>query len=899
MKNTPFPLKLAVLCLLLMAFTGYSQDPRISYTLNSDWQFYQDKSSDKAEVPENADWQSVELPHTWNAEDAFDDEEGYYRGMGWYKKEFFVGQNQMDRVVNLHFEGANQETWVYVNGQMVGNHKGGYTGFTIPITNALKLGEDNELLVKVTNAYDDAIPTLTADFTFFGGIYRDVYLNSTNQVHFGGSQYDPEGIYITTPKVSEEKASLYVRATLVNQSTKNRKIKLIQQLQNAENKIISEKSQNLTLKPKDSLDLNQELPEIKQPHLWSTEDPYLYRMVNQIVDAKSGELLDEVVSPVGFRYFHFDADKGFILNGKHVKLIGTNRHQDYGGLGTAVPDALQIQDVYHLKEMGGNFLRIAHYPQDPVILETCDKLGVVTTIEIPIVNRITESDAFADNSKFMLREMVLQNYNHPSIVTWVYMNEVLLRPKFNDDKARQKIYFEHIHDLAQELNDILKQLDPYRPTMIPNHGSFSLYTKTGLTEIPDIVGWNLYSGWYGGDISGFERFLEKHHKELNKPVIVTEYGAGADPRLRSFKPERFDFTMEYETYYHAHYLREILKRPFVAGVNVWNLADFASATRGDAMPYVNAKGLMTLDRKPKDAYYLYQAFLLKKPFIAIGAKLWEYGSGIEDKTGANTSTQPVQIFTNLDKATLFHNGKHMGEKSADENHIITWDVPYIKGKNTLEAVGQSGDTLTKDYHTVAFDLIPKELKSKSLPFESLRVSLGSKRYFLDALTHQVWLPSKAYEKGSWGVEGGEAYKMPSTSRQGYGGDQPISGTANDPIFQTQQVGIKQFKLDVPQGTYEVNLHFAELVSEKEKEALAYNLDTSEAKKTDAVQRVFDVYINNELVLDQLNIAQQHGAERAVSYKIKTAVTDENGLTISFRSKQGEPVLNALEVRKVY
>ncbi len=551
--------------------------------------------------------------------------------------------------------------------------------------------------------------------------------------------------------------------------------------------------------------------------------------------------------------------------------------------------------------MGGNFLRIAHYPQDPVVMETCDRLGIITTVEIPVLNYITESDGFVLNSIEMAKEMVVQNYNHPSLVSWAYMNEVLLRPRYKGEPEKQKPYFASITQLAKDIEKVIREMDPYRYTMIPNHGNFSLYTKTELTEIPMIVGWNLYSGWYGSKFEGFDRFLDGYHEKLKKPVIVTEYGAGADPRVRSLTPERFDFSLEYQVTYHTHYIKAILERDFVAGVNIWNLADFGSETRHDTNPFINSKGVMTLDRKPKDSYYLYQAFLINEPFIAIGSKLWEHRSGFTDTENGTISTQPISVFTNQKSAILYLNGKSLGERIANEDKTLVWDVPFVKGENLLEVVSENNGETTKDFHRLDFNLIAKNLDSKAVPFESVRISLGSKRYFLDDLTKEIWLPAQGFtdEKGSWGIVGGDYFIMKNTSRQKYGTDQNIKNTNNDPIFQTAQVGLEAFKMQVPDGFYELTLHFAELISDKEKIELAYNLDSNSEKEDLNSDRVFDVLINGKVILENFNLAKDYGTEKAVSIKIKQLIENKEGVTISFKAIKGEPILNAVELRKVY
>lgn len=890
----------AIIVFIGFLFVGAlnAQNGRTIYTINSDWKFH--KGALPNVILSDVYWEPISIPHTWNDKDAFDDEPGYYRGVGIYKKSVFFSEHDKTKAILLHFEGANQETEVFVNGTSVGSHKGGYTAFSFPITSALKFGATNEIMVKVTNAFDENIPTLTADFTFFGGIYRDVYIKKMNPVHLSNDTYSGQEVLISTPKVAHESATVHFKGQVSNETSKAQQIEITQSIRDAKKITIQKTKTDYRIKANDVLKFEQNISDFKNPNLWSPENPYLYEVVTTITDKKTKVVLDEIVNPLGFRWFEFDANTGFSMNGKHYKLMGTNRHQDYLGLGNAVPDALAIADVEHLKAMGGNFLRIAHYPHDPVVMEACDRLGIITTVEIPIINYITESDEFAHTSIEMAKEMVLQDYNHPSLVSWAYMNEILLRPKYKDEPEKQKPYFKTITALAKDIEKVIRDLDPHRYTMIPNHGAFSSYVNAELTNIPMIVGWNLYQGWYGSDINVFENFLDNHHEKLDKPLIVTEYGADADPRLRSLTPERFDLSLEYQVYYHKHYLKEILKRPFVAGANVWNLADFASETRHDAVPFVNSKGLMTLDRKPKDAYYLYQAFLKTEPFIAIGSKLWEYGSGFSDTENGTSSTQPVSVFTNQKSAILYLNGMSLGERMSNEDKTLIWDVPFTHGDNLLEVVSEANGKTIKDFHRVNFNLIAKNLYSEEVPFKSVRISLGSKRYFLDDLTHEIWLPAQELNsQNTWGTVGGKVFQMKNTSRQNYGTDQNIRQTNNDPIYQTAQEGLEAFKLQVPAGAYELTLHFAELISDKEKEALAYNLDSNAEQETLNSDRVFDVLVNGKVVIEQLDLAKDYGTEQAVSFKIKQWVNNKNGINISFRPIKGEPILNAVELRKVY
>ena len=312
----------------------------------------------------------------------------------------------------------------------------------------------------------------------------------------------------------------------------------------AENRVVATASSKLRLKANAEQARDEQELKVRNPHLWDVSAPYMYQVKTELMDEKTQEVIDCCVNPLGIRTFAFDPEKGFFLNGKHVKLIGTSRHQDYLNKGNALPDEIHVRDVMELKEMGGNFLRVSHYPQDPVVMEMCDKLGILTSVEIPIVNTVTESDAFLDNSVRMAKEMIKQNYNHPSVVIWAYMNEVLLRlPQL--DSARMETYFQSVYHVASTLESLIRSTDPTRYTMIAFHNAYDRYSKCGITALPMIQGWNLYAGWYERDINSFQRNLDRlHGLHPDKILMVTEYGAGADPRLHSYHPELFDFSQE-------------------------------------------------------------------------------------------------------------------------------------------------------------------------------------------------------------------------------------------------------------------------------------------------------------------------------------------------------------------
>jgi beta-galactosidase len=885
------------LCLLtLVVHTGgiaQSVNVRHVSKINSGWLFTKDTSLRTGNDHLMTGWQPVELPHTWNIEDVMDDDPGYYRGVGWYKKTVKVPGNLRSKQVYLFFEGANQQTTVFVNGKKAGSHIGGYTSFSIPVSRFLNYGLENEVVVKVDNSHNDNIAPLSADFTFYGGLYRDVYWVVTDPIHFSQKDYASKGVYITTPTVNAAKASVKVQGVITNSNTSKQKVDVITTLYDQQKTIISKTAISTVLTGKSDSRFELQLMEVKQPHLWSPETPYLYTAVTEIRELNSGKVLDLINTQVGFRWFRFDANKGFFLNGKPYKLIGASRHQDYQSKGNAVSDELAIKDVQLLKDMGGNFLRVAHYPQDPAVLEACDRLGLLASVEIPVVNEITESETFYRNCERMQVEMIRQNFNHPSVIMWCYMNEVLLRPHYTDNKEKQKTYFQNIASLARRLDSITRKEDPYRYTMVVNHGDFNRYKNAGLLSIPMIVGWNLYSGWYGGVLNDFASFLENTHKAIpDKPLLVAEYGADADPRISSLKPVRFDKSIEYTTNFHQFYWQEIKKRPFVAGGMIWNLADFNSETRTETMPHINNKGLLQWDRSPKDPYYLYQASLLTKPVLKIlGTQ--KNRTGICDSSVA-ASWQPLQVASNADSVTLILNGKEYESKRV-VNSLVQWNTPFQNGTNTIIAVADVNGKTFKDTVHIEFRIQPYNFQRSTLPFQQINILLGANRFFTDT-AQRTWQPDQPYRKGGWGSIGGTVFKMANNNNLPYGTDKNILNTVNDPVYQTQLIGIQQYRFDVPNGKYELTLHFAELLGGKVP-GLVYNLSASD-RNEEVVDRVFNVLVNDKIVLEKFNIRQEYGIATAVSKKLKVNIEDNEGIVVDFQPVSGEPVLNALELKKI-
>ena len=883
---------------ILLFIVGWAQaQQRVVYTINDGLKFTKG-SPFEAQMTgcDDSSWETVNIPHTWNDKDADDETPGFYRGPVWYRKQLFIDKSQEGRRAVIYFEGANQEVRFYLNGQFVGEHKGGYTRFCFDITPHLRYGQENLFAIYVNNVYNPNIPPLSADFTFFGGIYRDVYLQFMNPVHIATNDYASSGVYIRTPEVNNSAASVEITTLLTNDMPQPTEIRVENIICDADGKEVKKTQAEVKLAAGETkTDISKKI-KIDSPRLWDIDDPYRYMVYTRILDKRKGTLLDEVVNPLGLRWFKFDSEKGFFLNGKGRKLIGTARHQDYFQKGNALRDELHVQDVLLLKEMGGNYLRVSHYPQDPVIMEMCDKLGIVTSVEIPVVNAVTETEEFLHNSVEMAKEMVRQDFNRPSVMIWGYMNEIFLRRPYTEGKQLED-YYRFTEKVARALEATIREEDPSRYTMMAYHNMPQYYEDAHLTEIPMIQGWNLYQGWYEPDINEFQRLLDRAHKAYKgKVLMITEYGPGVDPRVHSYQPERFDFSQEYGLVYHKHYLNEMMKRPFIAGSSLWNLNDFYSESRVDAVPHVNNKGVVGLNREKKDVYWFYKTALSRRPILVIGNREWKSRGGVVN-TAQKECIQSVPVFSNAEEVELFVNNKSLGKKKIENNYAL-FDVPFVGGENLLEAVAVTGDNKLRDMLRIQFQLVGSQLKDEAVPFTEINVMLGSPRYFEYRAANVAWIPEQEYKPGSWGFIGGTSYRRKTGFGTMLGSDIDIHGTDMNPIFQTQRVGIKSFKADVPDGEYSVYLHWAELESDKEREALVYNLG-ADSEQTFAGNRSFGISINGTTVSDDFNVARDYGYARAVIKKFVITVKDGKGVSVDFHKKEGEPILNAIRIYRNY
>ncbi len=870
---------------VMLLTAGIASAQRIERTINEAWRFTRDGKV--AEI--------VNIPHSWNTEDCLDDTPGYFRGVGCYEKNLRINEEVASRSFYLHFEGANQITELWVNDNYVGKHIGGYSAFCFDITKSLRQG-DNKLKIKVDNSHNLDVPPLSADFTFFGGIYRDINLIVTPKTHISTTHYASSGVYISTPQVSAESAKVLLRTMLTNNAERKAVVYVCHKIVAPDGKIVGETKSKVSLASGEENVEHRAECELVAPQLWSPDEPNLYKVYTSLCD-KSGNELDKVLNVMGVRSFNIDPKSGFYINGKRYKLLGTNRHQDYAGVSNALSDAQHIADIRDIKALGSNFLRISHYPQDRLIPRLCDRFGIVTSIEIPIVDRVTASDGFRQNSLEMIREMVYQDFNSPSVMIWAYMNEVLLRPPVKKgDEEGLKEYYAEVCSQAVAIEKLLDEIDPSRLTMLPCHRTWRVYEAAGMLNLPDIIGWNLYLGWYSGAIDRLEFTMNKlYNLHPDKGFIVSEYGADMDLRLHTMQPLQRDYTCEYGIKFHSHYLGDILRNDYVIGANMWNYADFHSERRLDGVPRINNKGLVDISREKKDVYYLHAAAYHQTPYLKIGGESWRNRGGA---TEGGICRQYVHLFSNAKSVELRHNGKSLGEKEV-VNFVAEFEVPFVDGANCLEAVAKRDGVELRDKVQLPFKGYPREIRAD---FEELNVLLGTMRYFDDRKDNIAWIPEQEYRAGSWGYVGGEVnYTTSSSGRTKYPTtiDIDFINSENDPIWQTQRKNMEAFKADVPDGKYCVMLYFAEWKSDKKKEVLANMLGSGGGYSEGVANRIFDVAINGVTVLDDYDITAETGAEYGITKKFTVDVDGGKGLTIGFTPIKGEPTLCAVRIYKVF
>lgn len=857
-------------------------------TINESWYFHKGDIKDaEKSTTDIAKWEHVNIPHCWNAEDSYKTKD-YYRGAGWYRKNIVIPAKYEGKRLFIRFDGASLQSNVYVNGKHVGNHKGGYTAFCFDVTDYLLIGKKNVIAVRVDNSEQDIAP-LSADFTFFGGIYRDVWLLSVDKVHFDMENMASPGVFIETPSVSEKEAMVLIRGVIQNKDKGNRKLKLSNIVLDNKGVTVSKEIISLNVKKGEKLAFSISAKSITNPNLWSPQSPYLYSVETSILDAKTNAVIDKVVNPLGFRWFSFDAITGFQLNDKPLKLNGVCRHQDQQYLGSALSDEQHRRDMQMIKNLGANFIRISHYPQDDAILEQCDRLGLIAWEEIPIVNYIAPNEDFAATCESQLQEMIRQHYNHPSIMMWGYMNEIMLGTLKKSEEPNYAFLKQQTTALAQRLKKVLHEEDKARVSVVAQHENVPAYDNLGLSSIANVMGWNLYQGWYGDTVYDFGKFMDRQHSlHPERPHIISEYGAGSDIRIHSLQPECFDFSIEYQQFYIEEMMKMINKRSYIAGSSLWNFIDFGSAVREESMPHINNKGITYANRKPKDVYYYYQSLWSDKPVLHIASRDWENRVGLLSKE-SEIVFQPVKIYSNLSDAELFLNGKSLGKKAMNNCNAV-WNTPFNEGINTLTARAEKEGKTIEDVLRINFKSQPSDLSQLPPDFE-LGVNVGSTNYFTDEHSGFTWIPEKPYSKGSWGYIGGEIMRS-APNRLGIQSE--IKGTFNQPLFQTMREGLEEFRFDVPDGNYELELSFADPTKT---DVILY--DIGAVQTNSAGNNAFTISINGKSLIENVDLKKEYGTLFAITKRYTISVTNGEGLSVRFIPVRGKTLLNAIKIRTLF
>lgn len=593
----------------------------------------------------------LDLPHTWNAIDGQDGGNDYWRGTCSYEKNFKKPEFDSEKEqVYLQFHGVNASARVVLNGKEVCTHDGGYSTFRKDVTELLEA--ENHLLVYVDNSVNTKVYPQKADFTFYGGIYRDVELLTVSKNHFELDYYGGQGICVT-PEVIGSDAKIRVQ-TWNNAPEGTVKVTLL----DAEGNAVAE------------ADGTETTIEVKNVHLWDgVRDPYLYTVKAELF--VNGEIADGVVTNCGVRYFKFDPDTGFYLNGRPYNLHGVSRHQDFKGIGNAITKEHHERDMELIREVGANTIRLAHYQHDQYFYDLCDKYGMVVWAEIPYISEHLADGN--DNTVSQMKELVVQNYNHPCIVTWGLSNEITISGR----RYRRQMLKNH-----HELQKMVKEMDPTRVTTLACYAVCPHWHP--VAHISDIVGWNLYLGWY---IPGF--FLNDLWISLWKFLYpkrclgFSEYGAEGMPNLHSGKPKRGDNTEEYQNKYHEYMLECFKRHPYMWGNYVWNMFDFAADARNQGgEPGMNHKGLVTFDRKlKKDCFYLYKAYWTEAPFVYLAGRRYEY------RTEAVTE---ITVYSTCGEVSLYNNGKLVETKKGER--VFKFKMTMEKENHLEVKAGDCTDT---------------------------------------------------------------------------------------------------------------------------------------------------------------------------------------------------------------
>ena len=629
--------------------------------LNKGWKFIREDAGLPGALP--ADWQDVDLPHTWNAVDGHDGNGSYYRGRCWYAKTFATPKQPLaGGRVYVEILAAGQQATVYVNGKEAVYHEGGYSIFRADVTDLCVEDGDNLLAVACDNSHKDSVYPQSADFTFYGGLYRGVNLISVPNTHFDLDYYGGPGLKVTPKPCCDCGGAKFELESWVANPDEN--FTVMYSIQDAMGNEVAS-----AVRPADSTKVTVAVP---GAHRWNIDDPYLYTVTATL--QRRNEAYDEVSAQVGVREFSVDPQKGFIINGVETPLRGVSRHQDQLYKGSALTWEDHYDDAYIIKELGANTIRLAHYQHSQDFYDACDELGFIIWAEIPFISVMNKDPDAHQNCISQLKELIIQNYNHPSICFWGISNEILI------GGISDKLVANH-----HELNKLAKEMDPTRLTTIA-HVSMTP-TDGPMHRITDVESYNHYFGWYGGKMEDNGPWLDKFHAEHPDICLgMSEYGCEGIITWHSKEPACKDYSEEYQALYHEHLAKVFDERPWIWSSHVWNMFDFGCAARNEGgVAGRNNKGLVTMDRKTKkDSYYIYKAYWNKEPMVHVCGRRYAQRSG---------ETTEIRVYSNQPEVELLINGKSVGKQAADKVFVFT--VSLEPGFNIVAAkAGDVKDVIT-------------------------------------------------------------------------------------------------------------------------------------------------------------------------------------------------------------
>ncbi|MDF0545893.1 glycoside hydrolase family 2 TIM barrel-domain containing protein [Sphingobium sp. H39-3-25] len=883
MTVKPDILRASLIALAVSAMPAMAQDAglaqrpglREAIPLRDGWRF---QLGDQGEGPlapgfDDGNWSAISLPHNWNrmggtAERRTDYQN--YHGVGWYRRHFPTPSKLAGRKAWLQFDGASIITDVWLNGKKLGRHAGAFAGFRFDATAALKLQGDNMLAVRVDNSSPRApgsptaeIPPMNGDWPMYGGLYRQVSLILTAPVHVAMRDMGGPGIYARTIDVVNGTARIAVNSRLENDGGKPADMRLHAAILDAQGRVVARSQHRVRMAAGEPASREQTL-RVAKAHLWNgVDDPYLYRVRVELRDVE-GRAIDSVEQPLGIRSFAIDPDKGFSLNGRHVELRGVSRHQDRPVKGWAIDAGDIDEDMALIREIGANTVRLAHYQHDQEAYRQTDVAGMVTWAEIPLVDRsapwasTATTPGFAANAEQQLRELIRQNYNHPSIIVWSIANEVNL-------EAAKGRGTSNAGPLLERLQRVVHEEDPDRPATladccgsVPSEARAGLDTVAGIT---DVIGYNRYHGWYSGDVGLLGPDLDRLHRLYpGQPISISEYGAGGalsqhsdDPRGGPIAAFGRPHPEEFQAYILEESWKQISARPYVWASWAWNMFDFSNELRmeGD-LTDTNDKGLVSFDRKTKkDAFYFFKANWSQTPFIHL--------------TGRRYVDRPyplvdVKAYSNQPTARLSLNGRDLGNVPCHGGICLWPAVALASGANQLTA---SAGAAANDAVTWQFSGRPGLYRIRAGTLVGKTAADGT-----------AW-GSDVYSTGGTG----HFRDKPSTTRGGEPGPvRPVAGTHDQAAYESWREGRFSYAVPVPNGRYRVRAHFFE-----------------PDERIMPSKRVFSMSVEGKAAGAQIDVRKEAGAGmRALVRTSETTVAD-GIMDVQFEPLMGEAILSGLEV----